>query len=105
MPTGARAVRREHVQSYFAERRETVKPTRLSVEFRALQQFWKWALDEHATGKAGHRRSVRFGARTAVAIDRYLRLRCVHAHADSPAPCIGQARRDDVRRLVTRSKR
>jgi site-specific recombinase XerD len=168
MPTGARAVRREHVESYFAERRETVKPTTLSVEFRALQQFWKWALDEeeierspmermrpprvpdapvpvvsiddfrrllksaagrdladrrdtaillllfdtgirrgelvgmevddldlrervaHVTGKAGHRRVVRFGTRTAVAIDRYLRLRRAHPHAASPALWIGQ---------------
>jgi len=168
MPTGARAVRREHVESYFAERRETVKPTTLSVEFRALQQFWKWALDEeeidrspmermrpprvpdspvqvvsidefrrllkaasgrdladrrdtaillllfdtgirrgelvgmevedldlrervaHVTGKAGHRRVVRFGSRTAVAIDRYLRLRRAHPHAQSPALWIGQ---------------
>ena len=23
-----------------------MKPTTLSVEFRALQQFWKWALEE-----------------------------------------------------------
>jgi site-specific recombinase XerD len=168
MPTGARAVRREHVESYFAERRETVKPTTLSVEFRALQQFWKWALDEeeidrspmermrpprvpdspvpvvsiddfrrllkaasgrdladrrdtaillllfdtgirrgelvgmevddldlrervaHVTGKARHRRVVRFGTRTAVAIDRYLRLRRAHPHASSPALWIGQ---------------
>lgn len=168
MPTGARAVRREHIESYFAERRETVKPTTLSVEFRALQQFWKWALDEeeidrspmermrpprvpdapvpvvsidyfrrllkaasgrdladrrdtaillllfdtgirrgelvgmevadldlrervaNVTGKAGHRRVVRFGTRTAVAIDRYLRLRRAHPHASSPALWIGQ---------------
>src|SRR5262245_18410247 len=46
MPTGARAIRREHVESYIALRRETVKPTTLSVEYRALQQFFKWALDE-----------------------------------------------------------
>jgi site-specific recombinase XerD len=46
MPTSARAVRREHVESYIAKRRDTVKPTTLSVEFRALQQFWRWALEE-----------------------------------------------------------
>ena len=46
MPTTARAVRREHVESYFARRRDEVKPTTLSIEFRALQQFWRWALDE-----------------------------------------------------------
>lgn len=168
MPTGARAIRREHVESYFAVRREQVKPTTLSVEFRALQQFWRWALDEeeidrspmermrpprvpdtpvpvisiedfrrllksasgreiadrrdtaillllfdtgirrgeligmqvddlelrdqvaYVTGKGGHRRVVRFGTRTAVAIDRYLRLKRAHAHADSPALWVGQ---------------
>ena len=46
MPTRASAIRREHVESYTALRRETVKPATLSLEFRALQQFWKWALDE-----------------------------------------------------------
>jgi integrase len=44
----------------------------------------------HVTGKAGHRRVVRFGTRTAVAIDRYLRLRRAHPHAASPALWIGQ---------------
>lgn len=168
MPTGARAIRREHVESYFAERREQVKPTTLSVEFRALQQFWRWALDEeeierspmermrppripdspvpvisiedfrrllksasgrevadrrdtaillilfdtgirrgeligmqvddlelrdqvaYVTGKGGHRRVVRFGTRTAVAIDRYLRLRRAHTHSEAPALWVGQ---------------
>lgn len=168
MPTGARAIRREHVESYFAARREAVKPTTRSVEFRALQQFWKWALDEEeidrspmermrpprvpespvpvvsvedfrrllkaaagrdladrrdtaillllfdtgvrrgelvglqvddlelrdqvvqVTGKGGRRRVVRFGTRTAVALDRYQRLRRGHPHADSPALWIGQ---------------
>ena len=46
MPTDARAVKREHVESYIAARRDQVKPSSLSVEFRALQQFWKWALEE-----------------------------------------------------------
>ena len=46
MPTAARSVRREHVESYMAARREHVKPATLSVEFRALQQFWRWALEE-----------------------------------------------------------
>lgn len=168
MPAGARAVRREHVESYFARRRTEVKPTTLSVEFRALQQFWKWALDEEeidrspmermrpprvpevpipvispdelrrllkgaegkdfvarrdtamlltlydtgmrrgeliglkiedvdlkdrtaiVTGKAGHVRAVRFGARTAVALDRYARLRRVHRTASAEAFWLGQ---------------
>jgi integrase/recombinase XerC len=46
MPTAARSVKREHVESFVATRRATVKPTTLSVKFRALQQFWKWCVDE-----------------------------------------------------------
>ncbi len=46
MPNNARGVRREHVESFLASRRDKVKPASQSVEFRALQQFWKWALDE-----------------------------------------------------------
>ena len=46
MPTNARSVRREHVESYIAVRRDTVRPTTQALEFRALQQFWKWALEE-----------------------------------------------------------
>lgn len=168
MPTTARAVRREHVEAYFADRRESVAAATLSLEFRALQQFWKWALEEDevdrdpmakmkpprvperpvpvvtpeqlrallrvvegrdfasrrdraailllydsgmrageliglrvadldlrartafVTGKAGHSRYVRFGATTAVAIDRYLRARRLHRHAASEALWLGQ---------------
>ncbi len=168
MPTGAGAIRREHVESYIALRRETVKPATLSLEFRALQQFWKWALDEeevtrspmermktprvpespvpvvsldefrrllktaegreyrdrrdmaimlvlfdtgvrlgelvglrvedvdlrerlaYVTGKAGHTRAVRFGMKTAVAIDRYLRLRRGHKYASTEPLWLGQ---------------
>ena len=46
MPTGARAVRREHIESYLAMRRATVAPATLSVEYRALRQFWRWAEEE-----------------------------------------------------------
>lgn len=54
MPTTARAVRREHVESYMAARRvainprtrDAIKPSTLNLEFRALQQFWKWLLEE-----------------------------------------------------------
>ena len=169
MPTTARAVRREHVESYIAARRETVKPTTLSLEFRALQQFWRWALEEeeidrspmermktpkvpdspvpvvsitdfkkllrtaegskafidrrdtailltlfdtgmrlgeliglrmedvdlrermaYVTGKGGHTRAVRFGTKTAVALDRYLRVRRAHRHTVSDALWVGQ---------------
>ncbi len=168
MPTTARAVRREHLEAYIASRRGTIKPTSQSVEFRALQQFWKWALDEeeidrspmermkpprvpdvpvpvvseddfrrllksaegrefvdrrdtallllmfdtgirrgeaaglklpdielrerlaYVTGKGGHLRAVRFGTRTAVAVDRYLRVRRGHRNATSEALWLGQ---------------
>jgi site-specific recombinase XerD len=168
MPTGARAVRREHVESYFAKRRDAVAPATLSIEFRALQQFFRWATEEdeitvspmakmsaprvpdkpvplvpiddfrkllkttvgrelvdrrdaaillllfdsgirrgelaglkladvelhdrlaYVTGKGGHTRAVRFGGKTAQAIDRYLRLRKSHRYADSEALWIGQ---------------
>ena len=43
MPTAARAVRREHVESYLAARRDNVAPSTLSLEYRALVQFFKWA--------------------------------------------------------------
>ena len=46
MPTGARSVQPRARRVVVAARREAVKPTTLSVEFRALQQFWKWALEE-----------------------------------------------------------
>jgi site-specific recombinase XerD len=168
MPTGARAVRREHVESFLAARRVTVKPTTQSLEFRALQQFWRWALEEeeidrspmermkpprvpdvpvpvvsaddfrrllatstskafadrrdtallllmydtgmrraevtglklsdlelrerlaYVTGKGGHVRAVKFGTKTAVAIDRYLRLRRQHRAAGLEALWLGQ---------------
>jgi site-specific recombinase XerD len=168
MPTAARAVRREHVESFLATRRAIVKPTTLSVEYRALQQFWKWALEEeeierspmermtaprvpdspvpvvdpddfrkllkttegraytdrrdaaillmlydtgarlgelvgltladvelrerlaYVTGNGGHTRAVRFGAKTVVSLDRYLRLRRGHRYADVPAMWLGQ---------------
>jgi site-specific recombinase XerD len=168
MPTGARAIRREHIESFIAIRRDSVRPTTLSVEFRALQQFFRWCLEEdeidrspmermkaprvpdapvpvitgaefrrllktaegrdfnarrdvaillllydtgvrrgelegltvddvdlrqgltYVTGKGRHTRAVRFGTKTAVALDRYLRLRRGHRRADSPALFLGQ---------------
>jgi site-specific recombinase XerD len=168
MPTGARGVRREHVESYFAQRRGEVAPATCSIEYRALAQFFKWCKEEgeidpspmlntkapsvpdkpvplvpvddfrkllktttgreivdrrdaailymlfdtgirrgelaglrladvdksaglaYVTGKGGHTRAVRFGTKTAVAIDRYLRLRKSHRYADSEMLWIGQ---------------
>jgi site-specific recombinase XerD len=44
----------------------------------------------YVTGKGGHTRAVRFGTKTAIAVDRYLRLRRGHRYADSEALWIGQ---------------
>jgi site-specific recombinase XerD len=169
MPTAARAVRREHIESYLAVRRDRVAPSTLSLEYRALQQFFRWAVDEdeidrspmekmrppripdspvpivapedfkrllrvvdggkdftsrrdkavmlmlydtgirageligltladvdlrgrlaYVTGKGDHVRAVRFGAATAVALDRYLRLRRAHRFAETEAFWLGQ---------------
>jgi len=169
MPATAEAVRREHIESYLAARRDHVAPSTLSLEYRALQQFFRWAVDEdevernpmdkmrppripdspvpivspedfrkllrvvsgtkdfttrrdmavllmlydtgirageliglrladldlrgrlaYVTGKGDHVRAVRFGAATAVALDRYLRLRRAHRFAESEAFWLGQ---------------
>ncbi len=168
MPLGVGAVRREHVESFLAARRATVAPATVSLEYRALVQFWKWCVEEDevqaspmarikapavpdkpvpvvgedamramlreaegqgfasrrdtailrlfydagirlgemaglavadldlrakqatVTGKAGHTRVVRFGAKAAVALDRYLRERRGHRDAASPALWLGQ---------------
>lgn len=156
------------MESYFAARRLTVAPATLSVEFRALAVFWRWAADEdevdvspmakvspprvpdkpvpvvavddfrkllrttegkayrdrrdaaillmlfdtgmrrgelaglsvadvelhdrlaYVTGKGGHTRAVRFGTKTAVAVDRYLRLRRTHKAAAVDALWLGE---------------
>lgn len=168
MPTGARSVKREHVESWMAMRREQVKPASLSLQFRALVQFFKWAVEEEeierspmekikpprvpdapvpvveadafrkllktcegkgyndkrdaaillflydsgvrlgelaglqvddidlkarqafVTGKGSNLRAVSFGAKTAQAIDRYLRLRRSHRRASVGALWLGQ---------------
>ncbi len=164
MPLTAGAVRREHIESWMAEQRERVAPASQSLRYRALVQFWKWAVDEdeierspmekmkaprvpdkqvpiveaddfrkllraaegkgyndrrdtallltlydtgvrlgelvgmrledidlrdrlaYVTGKGSHTRAVRFGAKTAVALDRYLRLRRGHRRGRTK-PC------------------
>jgi site-specific recombinase XerD len=168
LPIETRAVRREHIESFLAERRAAVKPTTQSIEFRALQQFWRWAAEEeevdrspmehikpprvpdvpvpvvsaddfrrllatttkktfinrrdaailllmydtgvrrgeaiglkstdidlvdrlaYVTGKAGHVRAVKFGTKTGVAVDRYIRLRHHHREASLEALWLGQ---------------
>jgi site-specific recombinase XerD len=169
MPTGARAVRREHVEAWLAARRAEVRPGTIKIEFEALRQFFRWAEEEEEIGRSpmaklrppsvptepvpvitpeqlrallravdgrdftsrrntaivlllfdtGIRagelvgmtiddldlrrqlvfvtgskskdvRAVPFGTKTAVAIDRYLRLRRRHRHAGRPEVWLGQ---------------
>jgi site-specific recombinase XerD len=168
MPLTVGGVRREHVESWMAARRAATRPATQSLEYRALAQFFRWAVEEdeiaaspmaktkppavprspvpvvapddlrrllrategkgfferrdtalvltlydsgvrlgelvgmrtddidlrdrlaYVTGKAGHSRAVRFGARTAVALDRYLRLRRGHRRAGEAALWLGQ---------------
>jgi integrase/recombinase XerC len=47
----------------------------------------------HVVGKGRRPRTVPFGARTAQALDRYLRLRRQHARADSPNLWLGEKNR------------
>ncbi len=178
MPTTARGVRREHIESYLAARRATVAPSTLSLEYRALQAFFRWLVEEdeidrsptekmkaptvpdapvpvvppedlrkllgategkdftarrdhavllllydtgirageligltladvelrgrlaYVTGKGGHMRAVRFGATTAVALDRYLRLRRGHRYAESESFWLGQRGRFEYSALA-----
>lgn len=169
MPTAVGAIRREHIEAYLGARRAEVKPATLSIEYRALAKFWRWAVEEDevaaspmarmkppaipetpvpiigpdefrallrtAEGKdftarrdtaillflydTGARRSevagmttedvklrerlafvtgsksknvraVRFGTKTAVALDRYERVRRSHRFAGQPAFWLGQ---------------
>ncbi len=46
MPMAAPGVKREHVECYIARGRDAFELTTLSLEFRALQQFWKWAVHQ-----------------------------------------------------------
>lgn len=44
--TEVRAIRRAHLEGFVALRLATVKPATVSVQYRALQQFFKWAVSE-----------------------------------------------------------
>ncbi len=169
MPMTAGGVRREHVESYLAACRDRgLAPSTVSLEYRSLQAFFRWLIEEdeidrsptekmrapkvpdspvpvvsheamrkllrvtegrdftsrrdhgvlrllydsgiragellglsladvelrarlaYVTGKGGHTRAVKFGATTAVALDRYLRLRRGHRYADNDAFWLGQ---------------
>ena len=46
LPTEVRSIRRMHLESFVADRLATVKAATVSVQFRALQQFFNWAVAE-----------------------------------------------------------
>ncbi len=46
LPVDVRTITRRHVEKHLADVLEHRSPATASVRFRALQQFWKWALDE-----------------------------------------------------------
>jgi site-specific recombinase XerC len=46
IPSTAGGVRREHIESYLAARRSRVAPSTLSLEYRALQAFFRWLVEE-----------------------------------------------------------
>jgi integrase len=48
-PTEAVAVGRHDLEAFFAERAKRYRPASVSVEFRSLQRFWHWAVDEEET--------------------------------------------------------
>jgi site-specific recombinase XerD len=46
LPSEVRSIRRSHLEGFVAERLETVKAATISVQYRALQQFFRWAVTE-----------------------------------------------------------
>lgn len=51
MPSSAGSIRREHVEAWMADKQLSVRPATASIAYRALQQFWRWAVEE---GEAEH---------------------------------------------------
>jgi site-specific recombinase XerD len=46
MPLVVANIRREHVETWIGELLERVKPATASIRFRAVQQFFRWAVEE-----------------------------------------------------------
>jgi integrase len=46
LPTEVRAIRRSHLEGFAADRLAVVKASTISVQYRALQQLFKWAVGE-----------------------------------------------------------
>ena len=46
MPLNVAALSREHIESFIADILSHSAPSTASIRYRALQQFFKWAVDE-----------------------------------------------------------
>jgi len=46
LPTEAGSIRREDVEAFMGDLLQRAKPSTASVRYRALQQFWRWALSD-----------------------------------------------------------
>ena len=46
LPRKIALISRGHLEAFLVERSSRHRPASLSVEFRALQQFWRWAVEE-----------------------------------------------------------
>jgi site-specific recombinase XerD len=46
MPTTVTAIKREHLEAYFAAAVDRLAPATVAKQYRSLQQFWKWLADD-----------------------------------------------------------
>lgn len=46
MPTVLSSIRRDHLEAFFAAELERVSATSVHIRYRALQQFFRWAVDD-----------------------------------------------------------
>jgi site-specific recombinase XerD len=46
MPLEPEGIRREHLEAFMLARLAVVKPATVAMDYRHLQQFWRWAVDE-----------------------------------------------------------
>ncbi len=46
MPLAVTNINREHIEEFAADMLKRLRPTTASIRYRALQQFWKWCVEE-----------------------------------------------------------
>jgi site-specific recombinase XerD len=46
MPTAVASIRREHLEAFFVRELDRVAPASVHIRYRALQQFWKWCVED-----------------------------------------------------------